>query len=237
MPQLDQRVEVETGQPELHRPRVVEARVGGEVGGQPLGERRQPLHALLAVEEGRGAGDDQEQAGEAAGVDLVDELPQRVERLVAGVGAHPLQGLDLVEDQEQPGVPAVAQDGEQPLQEAQRAEVVEVAAHPGVRRADGGDRLWLAAEPGEDSFGGGRVPVERGAAVAAQGGGEGRRGPGDAASRSLQQLVDRATPTPHCLRPVRVAPSRHLLFQRVEPGVDDRPQRARRARSLWSAAR
>ena len=106
------------GQPDLDGARVVEARVGGEVGGQPLGERREPLHALRAVEERRRAGDDQVQAGEAAGVDLVDELPQRVERLVAGVGADPLQGLDLVEHQQQAGVAAVAQHGEQALQEA-----------------------------------------------------------------------------------------------------------------------
>ena len=57
--------------------------------------------------------------GIAPGVDVVDELAQRVERLVPRVGAHPLKGFHLVEDEQQAGVPAVAQYGEQPLQEAQ----------------------------------------------------------------------------------------------------------------------
>ena len=86
-PDLDQALEVEAGQADLHRARVVEARVAGEVGVQPLGQRRQPLHALRAVEEGRRAGDDQVQAGEAPAVDLVDQLAQRVERLLAHVAA------------------------------------------------------------------------------------------------------------------------------------------------------
>ncbi len=187
--QLAEPGEVEPGQPQLHRARGVEARIGGEVGGQPLGERRQPLHALLAVEERRRAGDDEEQAGEAPGVDLVDELAQRVEALLPDVAAHPLQRLDLVEDEQQAGVAAVAQHGQQALEEAQRGEVVEVPAHAGGPAGGRGHRA-LPAEPGDERLGGGGVAGEPGAAVAAQGGGERRSGPRDRGEPLLHQLVD-----------------------------------------------
>ena len=76
-------------------------------------------------------------------------------RLVAGVGADPLQGLDLVEDEQQPGVAGVAQHGEQALQEAEGPEVVEVAPDPGGPLGGGGRRA-AAAEPGEQPVGGRR---------------------------------------------------------------------------------
>ena len=84
--------QVEAGQPELDRAGVVEPGVGAEVGGKPLGERRQPRDALRPVVERGRAGDQQVQAGEPAGVDLVDELAQRVQALVADVGRGPAAG-------------------------------------------------------------------------------------------------------------------------------------------------
>src|SRR4051812_18918026 len=105
---LDQPVVGEAGQADLDGARAVEPGVGLEVDVQPLGGRLQPADALRAVVEGRGAGDDQVQAGEATGVDLVDELAQGVEALLADVAADPLQGLDLVEHEDQPGVARVA---------------------------------------------------------------------------------------------------------------------------------
>ena len=181
---------VEAGQPDLHRPRVVEARVGAEVGREPLGQRRQPLHPLRPVEERRRAGDEQVQTRETAGVDLVDELAQRVEGLVADVAAHPLQRLDLVEHEQQARVAGVAQHGEQPLEEAQRPEVVEVA--PDAGRALGGrGHLRLAAHPGDQAIGGGAVPAVDRRAVAAQGLGEDRRPAADVRQPLLQQPVDR----------------------------------------------
>ena len=122
-----------------------------------------------AVEERRRAGDQQVEAGEAATVDLVDELAQRVERLLAHVGPHPLQRLDLVEDQQETGVAGVAQDREQPLQEPERAEVVEVAPHAGVA-PDRRGHVRLTAEPRDQTLGGRLVPVELRVAIAAQGG-------------------------------------------------------------------
>lgn len=63
----------------------------------------------LPVVERRGAGDDDEQAGKTARVDLVEKLAQGVEGLIADVAAGTLQRLDLVEDEQQSGVPGVAQ--------------------------------------------------------------------------------------------------------------------------------
>lgn len=63
------------------------------------------MHALRPVVEGGGAGDDEVEAGEAAGGDFVDELAERVEGFVAGVGAGALQGFEFVEDDEEPRWP------------------------------------------------------------------------------------------------------------------------------------
>ena len=95
----------------------------------------EPLHALGAVVERGRTRDDQHEAGEATGVDVVDELAQRVEGLVAGVRAYPLQGFHLVEDEQQAGVAAVAQHGEQGLQEAHRGEVAQGGTRPVPREA------------------------------------------------------------------------------------------------------
>ena len=116
--------------------------------------------------EGRRAGDDQQEAGETAGVDLVDELTQRIECLVAGVGAYSLQGFHLVEDEQQAGMAAVAQHGQQALQEAHRGEVIEVALDPGRSAGRRGD-VRLTAEPGGHAIGGGMVARGGGRPIAA----------------------------------------------------------------------
>ena len=99
-------------------PGVVEPRVVGEVGMQTLGERWEALRSLRPVVERGRAGDHEIEAGEATAVDLVDELAQRVEPLLAHVAANALQRLDLVEHEHQARMPAVAQHDEQTLQEA-----------------------------------------------------------------------------------------------------------------------
>jgi hypothetical protein len=71
----------------------------------------------VPVEERRRAGDDQPQAGETALVDVVDELAQRLQALVPGVGAHALHRLDLVEDDQEPAEAGVTQHDQQPGQE------------------------------------------------------------------------------------------------------------------------
>ena len=160
-------------------------------------------HALRPVEERGRAGDDQVQPGKPAGVDLVDQLPQRVERLVPDVAADPLQRLHLVEHQQQPGMARVAEHVQQPLQEAQRAEVVELAPDPGAPLGRGRD-VRLAAQPGRERVGAGAVagrhapPGSRAAP---------RRRPG-CARRPRPAAAPAARRPPRPARPARVRPGR-----------------------------
>ena len=227
--QAQQRVPVEAGQPHLDGPRVVEPGLGGEVGGQPLRERRQPRHAAGPVEKRRRPGDDQEQPGVPAGVDLVQKLPQGVERLVPDITADPLQGLHLIQHEQQPGVARVAEHFQQPLQESHRAEVVKLAPDPRAplgRRRD----MRLAAQPGRERVGTGAVAGHHGRPVGAQGLREGRRAHRDRGEPPLQQLLDRLVhrvlPAPGQLR----IGGGGVGFQGEQPGIQHRAQRARRER-------
>src|SRR5690606_16848580 len=94
--ELDQLVPIESGKANLYRSDRVEARIRVEVDRQPLGERCEPLHALLTLEERRCSCDHQVETGQTAFIDLVDQLPQRVQTPVARVAPHALERLDLV---------------------------------------------------------------------------------------------------------------------------------------------
>ena len=137
---------VEGGQSDLDGPQVVEAGVAAEVDVQPLGQRLQPPDALRAVVERRGSGDDQVQARVPPGVDLVDELPQRVEPLLPHVAADPLQGLDLVEHQHEPGIAGVAEDGQQSPEEVEGGEMVDIPLDSGGLLGPGGDVRLAASQ-------------------------------------------------------------------------------------------
>lgn len=189
-----------------------------------LGQRWQPLDTLLTVVEGRCASDDEKQSWEASGVDLVEELSQRVESLFPYVATDPLECLGLVEYKQQPGVPAVAQHGEQSLEELERGEMVEVSAHPGRPTSGRGHRL-LSADPGDKGFGRGTVARRNGLPVAAQSRREGGGGSCHVGEPSLHQFVDGLC---QCLGVVLFHVSRieDLVLQSVEPRVDDRSQRA-----------
>ncbi len=156
---------------------------------------------------------------------LVDELPQRVERLVACVGADPLQGLHLVEHDQQAPVAAVAQDDQQPLDETEGTEVVEVPAYPGCTPGGSGD-VRLTGQPGENGLrsglvaGGGRGPV------AAQRSGEGGGCPADIRQPPLEQITHRSFER-RCVGRIHPAGRENIVLQGVEPGVHDRAQRAR----------
>ena len=67
---------------------------------QPLRERDGALDALRAVEELRRTGDQHVEPGVATGDQIVDQLPQGVEALLAAVGPHTLNRLDLVEHED-----------------------------------------------------------------------------------------------------------------------------------------
>ena len=124
---------------------------------EPLRQRRESLRTLRAVVERRRAGDHHVQARESAAVDLVDELTQGVEALLANVAAYALKRLDLVQHQHQPGVARVAEDDKQALEEAEGAEVVDLSLHAG-RAFDGSGHVRLRTDPGEDAIGQGDVP-------------------------------------------------------------------------------
>ena len=102
--------------------------------------------------QGGRAGQYEVEAREAAGVDLVEQLAQRVEAAFADVATDPLERLDLVKDQHEAGAASVAQHAEQAGEEAERAVVVEVALDAGLT-LDGCGDVGLAAEPRDQSFG------------------------------------------------------------------------------------
>lgn len=119
---------------------------------------------------------------------------------------------------------AIAQHGEQPLEETQRAVVVEVAADAGdLPHRRGGDRL-LPAKPGDQRLGGGGVTGFGRLAVAAQRGGEGVRGAGEIGEALLHQRVYSAS-KPFGVVLGDLSGAQDLLFEGVEPQVDDGAQR------------
>src|SRR5262249_21753804 len=115
---LDHALDVERLEPDLRRARVEELGVAGEVGGEALREWGQPLDAVRAIEELRRACDQHVETRVAPAVEIVDELAQRVQALLAVIAAHALDRLDLVQDEQEALAPGLAQDLEQPAQEA-----------------------------------------------------------------------------------------------------------------------
>ena len=77
-------------QTHLHRPWVVEPRVGTEIDMQSLRQWCEALNALPTFIESLGAGDQEVQARKVAGVDLVDPLAQRIQAPLSGVRTHAL---------------------------------------------------------------------------------------------------------------------------------------------------
>src|SRR5690606_36281079 len=78
-PYFHQQGNAEPLQPDLNCPRVVESGISGKIYRQALGQGRQPLYPHGAVEEGRCAGNQQEQSGETATIDFVHQLTQGIQ--------------------------------------------------------------------------------------------------------------------------------------------------------------
>src|SRR5690606_22363705 len=76
---------IERCQAKLHGPRVVESGIRLEIHMQSLGQWFKTLDSLWAVVEGRGAGDDQVQAGKPATVNVVEQLSQCVQTLLSHI--------------------------------------------------------------------------------------------------------------------------------------------------------
>ena len=64
-------------------------------------------------------------------VDLVNELTQRVQCSVTGIGPQALERLYLVENEDKSAVTSTAQNRQQPSEKRKGAIVVEVAADTG----------------------------------------------------------------------------------------------------------
>ena len=186
---LAQAVEVEAAKAKLNPPRVVEASVGGEISVQPLGKRRETSDSLRTVEEGWCSRDHEVEAGVATLIDLIDQLPKRVQCSVADIGANTLQRLDLVKHEHESRVASAPKDRQQSTEEGEGTVVVEFPAnssHPLDRCGDVG----LAAEPSEKSLGHGRVPGRERGPIGAEDGGQGRGLCGDGAETALSQGID-----------------------------------------------
>ncbi len=110
---------------------------------QALCQGLQPLYALGAVVKRRGSRNEQVETGEPSGIDIVDELSQRIEALVPHITSDALNRLDLIEYKIQSGVPGVAQDRQQSLEETHRSEVIDVALYAYLP-FDAGAHVWLA---------------------------------------------------------------------------------------------
>ena len=72
---------------------------------QPLRKWLQALCALRAIVECAGPSDQQVESRETSRVDIIDELPQGVETLIANVASDSLDGLDFIEHQTKPRMP------------------------------------------------------------------------------------------------------------------------------------
>ena len=141
----------ERGESDLHGPRVVETGVRLEVDVETLGEWLQPLDTLGAFKEGGRPGDQQIEAGKSPGIDLIDELPERVQALITNVASHALDGFHLIQDDEHADVARVPENRENSLEEVQSAEVVDISFHAG--KALGlGSHVRLTGQPGEYSL-------------------------------------------------------------------------------------
>jgi hypothetical protein len=102
---------------------------------------------LRTIEETSRASHNKIKAGIPSGIDFIEQLPERIQSLFSGIGAHALERFDLIKHKNQARSAAVAQDRKQTGKEMHRAERIEVSLHASGALHSGGD-IWLAAQPG-----------------------------------------------------------------------------------------
>ena len=139
----------------------------GEADAQALCERRKPSDAVRPVEERGRAGDEDVEAREPTAVQVVDQLAQGFEALVAGVGPDALDRLHLVEDQQKPWPAALLEDRQQASEEAERSRVVHVALDARIS-LDARRHVRLTHEPRDQALGDRVVLTELRSIVGAQ---------------------------------------------------------------------
>jgi hypothetical protein len=121
IPTVSSRDRREGQESDLRRRRLSKRASSPKLHLHPLVERRQGLQALVALEEVARAGDHQVQPGQLLLREHVHELAQCVERLLARLRVHALDGLDLVEHHHEPAVARLPEQLEEPGEERQRA--------------------------------------------------------------------------------------------------------------------
>src|SRR5262245_18672627 len=119
---------------------------------EALGEGRESLDPLWAIEEGRRAGEDEVESWEPTGIKLIHELTKRVQRTLADVAAHSLHRLDLVEHKHKACMPRIAQNQKETLEEREGPHMVDLALHAGSA-LDGGGHGRFTTEPREQPVG------------------------------------------------------------------------------------
>jgi len=139
--------------------------------------------------EGRSTRQQQVQPWIAAAIDLVDELPNRIEALLAGVRAHALDGFHLVEHENEALAPGLAEKLQEPAQEPSGRENDRDPLEPSLSlhvRC----YVWLPHQPGEEPFGHRHFAGESRAMHTTKSRGKLRLGRADQIESSLQQLAD-----------------------------------------------
>ena len=194
---------------------------------QTLREWREFLQTLRAVEERGRSGDDEKQTGKATSVDLVDQLAQRIQTLLSNVSPDALESFHFIEHHQQSRMPRVAEHYQQTLQETQCGEVVHVTLQ--VRRPlDCGGDIGLASNPGDQSLRCRIVTVGLRGSIATQRRSETARGARNGIQPLLHQFI-RGGDQRCLVVGIHFAAAEHVLFERIEPSVDDAAKRARRS--------
>jgi hypothetical protein len=189
---------VEGRQPHLHRADVVPPRVVAEVHVEPLGQRDEPLHALVAVEERGRPRDQRGRARGTARVDVVDPLAERAEALLPHVASASAGAVSTSSSTSTSPLRPVCRSIERsPRRKALAARVVDLALE--ARRAlDVRAHVGLPHQPRQQPLLGG--VVARGARACGTPAGPRRR---RAASGSPPRGASPAATTPRATGPRR----------------------------------
>lgn len=158
------------------------------------------------------------------GDEIVNQLPQRVETLLATIGADALDRLHLVEHQDEPLTPGMAQDLEQPAKKPRRPAIIDFTLEPRFALRFGAD-IGLPHQPSDQPFPNGVLAVHARRMDPPQRRCKLRL----CRTHTRQPLFQQIT---HRLRHSRrifgidLASTEDLLLQIEEPPLDDRPKRA-----------
>ncbi len=219
---LTEHLQIEPPESNLDRTWVVEPSIVDEIRMQPLGQWRQTMDALRPLEQCRSTRNNKVEPRKAAGVDLVDELTERVERPVSYVSSHSLQRLNFVEYEDKSGAPPVPKECQQPLEERKGTVVVEVALDA-RRSLDAGGDVRLAGKPRKESVCLRSITVGSGSAIGAEHSRERGRPPVDLGQALLSKHLGGSKEFSSIVLANRAA-REYVLLQNEEPSINDGAQ-------------